>query len=86
MSPRVGVASGEPTRDNVENLLLTSLAECRILFCFHTEIVLIFTRESRRLKIYLYLTPILVCSPSCANVPCMYDGTGSTGYRIKGIV
>lgn len=85
MSPRVGVASGEPTRDNVENLLLTSLAECRILFCFHTEIVLIFTRESRRLKIYLYLTPILVCSPSCANVPCMYD-TGSTGYRIKGIV
>ena len=48
MSPHVGVASPgerEPTRDNVENLLLTSRAECTILFCFHTEIVLIFTRE-----------------------------------------
>lgn len=65
MSPHVGVASsGEPTRDNVENLLLTSRKECRILFCFHIEIVLIFTREWRRLEIYLYLTLVLICAPN----------------------
>lgn len=66
MSPHVGVASParEPTRDNVENLLLTSRKECRILFCFHTEIVLIFTREWRRLEIYVYLTLILIHAPN----------------------